>query len=246
MRPPKWTSVGVEAPKCGGLDLRALQRFGDDRRNRDEGQSRGPCVRRFVNLYCFSTLLSTLPASSIAAEQVVVGGLAPVTMHRNATSHGREREFTSLTLLPGRGLNTFQITANLPGKGETELLRSPSLQEASARMNGQGDDAFGNLSHAFGGAFLIPFTSRAGGQLSSDGKLVTVHWHGKDNAPPAASTRGSPIRRRTMRSAFGACHRRSRLCTCGRRRTTLSAPSRSNTTSWTRSGRSGRVWTRGW
>jgi aldose 1-epimerase len=137
-------------------------------------------VRRLVYVSCVSALLITLPASSIAAEQVVVGGLAPVTMHRNATSHGREREFTSITLLPGRGLNTFQITANLPGKGETELLRSPSLREASAKMNEQGDDAFGNLSHAFGGAFLIPFTSRAGGQLSSDGKQVTVHWHGKD------------------------------------------------------------------
>jgi hypothetical protein len=30
-----------------------------------------------------------------------------------------------------------------------------------------------------GGAFLIPFTSRAGGQLSPDGKLVTVTWHGR-------------------------------------------------------------------
>jgi aldose 1-epimerase len=46
-------------------------------------------------------------------------------------------------------------------------------------MNGQGDDAFGNLNHAFGGAFLIPFTSRAGGELSADKSLVGVVWHGK-------------------------------------------------------------------
>ena len=74
-------------------------------------------------------LLLALPAISIAADPVLVGGRAPVTLHRKATSHGHEREFTSITLLPGRGLNTFQITANLPGKGETELLRSPSLAE---------------------------------------------------------------------------------------------------------------------
>ena len=103
-----------------------------------------------------------------------------MTMHRNATSHGREREFTSITLLPGRGLNTFQVTANLPGMGETELLRSPSLQEAADKMNERGDDAFGNLSHAFGGAFLIPFTSRVGGQLTADKKRVIITWHGKE------------------------------------------------------------------
>jgi aldose 1-epimerase len=125
-------------------------------------------------------LLVAFPAIASAAQQVLVGGLPQVTMHRNATSHGREREFTSLTLLPGRGLNTFQITANLPGKGETELLRSPTLQEAAEKMNEHGDDAYGNLSHAFGGAFLIPFTSRAGGQLTEDKKRVIIHWHGKE------------------------------------------------------------------
>jgi aldose 1-epimerase len=125
-------------------------------------------------------LLVAFPAIAGAAQQVLVGGMPPVTMHRNATSHGHHREFTSITLLPGRGLNTFQITANLPGKGETELLRSPSLREASEKMNEHGDDAYGNLSHAFGGAFLIPFTSRAGGQLTEDKKLVIVNWHGKE------------------------------------------------------------------
>jgi galactose mutarotase-like enzyme len=130
--------------------------------------------------HLFAVLALALSAGSAAAQPVTVGGMAPVTMHRDATSHGQQREFTSITLLPGRGLNTFQITANLPGRGETELLRSPSLQEASEKMNERGDDAFGNLNHAFGGAFLIPFTSRAGGDLSEDKTLVIVHWHGRE------------------------------------------------------------------
>jgi aldose 1-epimerase len=121
-----------------------------------------------------------LSAGFSDAQPVTIGGLAPVVMHRSATSHGTRPEFTSVTLLPGRGLNTFQITANLPGKGETELLRSPSLKEASEKMNETGDDAFGNLNHSFGGAFLVPFTSRAGGELSADRKLVTVTWHGRE------------------------------------------------------------------
>jgi aldose 1-epimerase len=128
----------------------------------------------------FAVLTLVLSAGADAAPAVTVGGMPPVTMHRKPTSHGHEREFTSITLLPGRGLNTFQITANLPGRGETELFRSPSLQEASEKMNEQGEDAFGNLNHAFGGAFLIPFTSRAGGELSDDKKLVIVRWHDKE------------------------------------------------------------------
>ncbi len=119
------------------------------------------------------------PEPKQALKQPLIGGMPPLRLERKATSHGAKREFTSITLLPGRGLNTFQITANLPGKGETELLRSPSLDEAAQKLNGQGDDAFGNLNHSFGGAFLIPFTSRAGGELSADKSLVNVVWHGK-------------------------------------------------------------------
>jgi aldose 1-epimerase len=124
-------------------------------------------------------VLPTGAAAGQELKQPLIGGMPPLRLERKATSDGAKREFTSITLLPGRGLNTFQITANLPGKGETELLRSPSLDEAAQKMNGQGDDAFGNLNHSFGGAFLIPFTSRAGGELSADKSLVNVVWHGK-------------------------------------------------------------------
>jgi aldose 1-epimerase len=128
---------------------------------------------------CFVLLCALVSLSPAAAAPPLIGGLPPLRLERKATSHGAKREFTSITLLPGRGLNTFQITANLPGMGETELLRSPSLDEAAQKLNGQGDDAFGNLNHSFGGAFLIPFTSRAGGELSADKSLVNVVWHGK-------------------------------------------------------------------
>jgi galactose mutarotase-like enzyme len=134
-------------------------------------------------LLCAFVLLSPAAAAGQvldrALKQPLIGGMPPLRLERKATSNGAKREFTSITLLPGRGLNTFQITANLPGKGETELLRSPSLDEAAQKLNGQGDDAFGNLNHSFGGAFLIPFTSRAGGELSADKTLVNVVWHGK-------------------------------------------------------------------
>jgi len=132
------------------------------------------------HLLALPALWLAFPVFADTDQPPLLGGMPPVVMQRHATSRGHKREFTSITLLPGRGLNTFQITANLPGKGETELLRSPSLQEASRQMNERGDDAFGNLNHAFGGAFLIPFTSRAGGELTADKKVVVVRWHGKE------------------------------------------------------------------
>jgi len=137
-------------------------------------------VGRF-RVLCVYVMLSggVVPLFSVAAEPPLIGGMPPLRMERKATSHGAKREFTSITVLPGRGLNTFQITANLPGKGETELLRSPSLEVAAQKMNEQGDDAYGNLNHSFGGAFLIPFTSRAGGELSADKSIVSVVWNGK-------------------------------------------------------------------
>src|SRR5579863_4739969 len=128
---------------------------------------------------CFVLLCALVLLTAAVAEPPLIGGAPPLLLKRKATTHGARREFTSITLLPGRGLNVFQITANLPGKGETELLRSPSLEEAAQKLNGQGDDIFGNLNHSFGGAFLIPFTSRAGGELSADKTLVNVVWHGK-------------------------------------------------------------------
>jgi galactose mutarotase-like enzyme len=76
-------------------------------------------------------------------------------------------------------MNLFQLTANLPGRGEVNLLKSPSVAEAAQKLNGTGDDAYGNLNHSFGAAFLIPFSSRVSGTVSADGKTVTTSWRGE-------------------------------------------------------------------
>jgi len=102
-----------------------------------------------------------------------------VTLVRKSAPNPNRLQFLSLTLFPGRGMNVFQITANIPGKGEVRLLKSPSLAEAAGLLNGTGPDEFGNLNHSFGGAFLIPFSSRIGGELSLDGKTVNANWHGR-------------------------------------------------------------------
>src|SRR5690348_17452682 len=65
-------------------------------------------------------------ATSTAPTQI--NGENVVHLSRTATSNGQKPEFLSATILPGRGMNVFQITANVPGKGTVDVLASPSLE----------------------------------------------------------------------------------------------------------------------
>ncbi|HLH34489.1 MAG TPA: aldose 1-epimerase [Alloacidobacterium sp.] len=123
------------------------------------------------------------PAQPAAVTQI--GGENIVKLQRTATSNGSKPEFLSATVLPGRGMNLFQITANIPGKGEVEVLASPSLEEAASKLNGGPADLNGNASFSFGGAFLVPYPNRIRGKLSADGKTITTEWKGKTLTLPA-------------------------------------------------------------
>jgi aldose 1-epimerase len=122
------------------------------------------------------------PAQAAAPQ---IGGQTVVKLTRAATANGQQPEFLSVTVLPGRGMNVFQITADVPGKGEIPVLFAPTLEEAAARMNGGPDDQNGNQSFKFGGAFLVPYPNRIIGKLSADGSTVTTSWHGKSITLPA-------------------------------------------------------------
>jgi len=135
---------------------------------------------------------SSKPASPDAGSEASgtpgapqIGGQDVVVLKRTATSSGTKPEFLTVTVLPGRGLNMFQITANLPGKGPTDLLFAPSLTDAAAKLNGGTDDLNGNASFSFGGAFLVPYPNRIRGKLSADGKTITTTWDGKPLTLPA-------------------------------------------------------------
>ncbi len=122
------------------------------------------------------------PAATATSQ---IGGQDVVTLKRAATSGGAKPEFLSATILPGRGMNLFQITANIPGKGETQVLFAPSLQEAASTLNGGPEDMNGNKSFSFGGAFLAPYPNRIRGKLSADGKTISTTWNGKPLTLPA-------------------------------------------------------------
>jgi galactose mutarotase-like enzyme len=150
-----------------------------------------------LGLLCISiALVASHPsraAAQAANEQATaaplqIGGLAPVTLKRVATSNGAKPEFLSLTFLPGLGMNVFQITANIPGKGEIPILTSPSLEELARRLSGKS----GDMGAGFGTAFLIPYPNRIFGELSADGTTLTTEWHGHMLALPANPQNRNP------------------------------------------------------
>ena len=117
---------------------------------------------------------------SAAATPEKIGGSEVIKLQRKASSDGSKPEFLSATILPGRGMNLFQVTANIPGKGEIPLFFDLPNQFTSGV-----DDSDGNPSFNGGGAFLVPYPNRIRGKISADGKTITTEWHGKTLTLPA-------------------------------------------------------------
>lgn len=128
-------------------------------------------------------LLLPLPAAAAPSKgdstvmQPKIGGQPALTLSRPRSGNGSKPEFLSVTVLPGRAMNVFQITAWIPGKGEVHLIHSPSLEEA-AKILGGPDDPYGVKSFSFGGAFLAPFANRIIGPLSDNDRTVSFSWDG--------------------------------------------------------------------
>jgi galactose mutarotase-like enzyme len=128
-------------------------------------------------------MAGSLVPSTYAQAVTEIGGQKVVTLTRAVTSTARP-EFTSITLLPGRGMEIQQITANFPGKGSVNVFASPDLAGAKQMLDVD-DDAFGNLGYRLGAAFLVPYPNRIRGKLSADGKTLTTAWQGRPLTLPA-------------------------------------------------------------
>lgn len=142
-------------------------------------------LHRFTSTTLTATLLllAVSAIQNVCAEPTQINGQPIVTLKRAATSGGTRPEFLSATILPGRGMNLLQITANIPGKGMVNVLATPSLDEVSKALS---NDKFGNMSFStFGGAYLVPYANRIRGTLSQDGQSITTEWHGKKLELPA-------------------------------------------------------------
>jgi galactose mutarotase-like enzyme len=138
------------------------------------------------NLRAFVLILALPLASSLALaaqDMTEIGGQKVVTLTRKAVSTTKP-EFTSVTVLPGRGMEVLYVTANFPGKGNVDVFASPSLTEAK-KMLDVDDTANGDLGYRLGSAFLVPYPNRIRGTLSADGKTLTTEWQGHPVTLPA-------------------------------------------------------------
>lgn len=117
------------------------------------------------------------------AQAISIGGEPVVTLARPRGTDQSAPQFLEATLIPGKAMNLLQIKAYLPGKGDVNLLASPSVEEAKKTLEGQ--DEFGNKSFAIGGAMLIPYANRIRGKLSSDGKSIETNIAGRKVSLPA-------------------------------------------------------------
>lgn len=127
------------------------------------------------------------------------GGQDPIVLQRSQMAGSTMPEFLSATLLPGRGMNTLQITAYLPDKGEVQLLASPTLDEAAKRLTGTGDDAGGAASLELGGAIELPWAGALPGVRVPEKDAVQASWHGHMLNLPMAQTTS----RETTAVAYG-------------------------------------------
>ncbi len=136
----------------------------------------------------FSLALAAVATVSLAATagaqtSVEIGGEKLVTLSRTATSKTRP-EFTSVTVMPGRGMEVLYIKANFPGKGEVNVLASPDLAIVKKLFDAR-DDANGDMSYHFGAAMLCPYPNRIFGKVAPDGKTLTTSWEGRTVTLPA-------------------------------------------------------------
>jgi galactose mutarotase-like enzyme len=119
-----------------------------------------------------------------------IGGEKLVTLSRTASSSTKP-EFTSVTIIPGRGMELLQVTANFPGKGNVDVLASPDVT-AAKKMLDQDDTENGDLGYRLGAAMLVPYPNRIRGKLSADGKTLTTEWQGHTITLPANNIGKNP------------------------------------------------------
>jgi aldose 1-epimerase len=118
-------------------------------------------------------------------RSVSIGGQPAIILERPRLQNSDAPQFLSVTVLPGRGMNFFQVGAYLPGKGNINLIASPLLEDAEKTLAGGADDPYGNKSFGLGGAILVPYANRIRGKQSADGKTIDIEIARKPVSLPA-------------------------------------------------------------
>lgn len=122
---------------------------------------------------------------SVVDAAEILGGQRAVTLKRTASLTGGTPFLLEAEILPGRGFNTWQLRAYIPGKGVTNLFAAPSLPDAAKLMTGADNDFRGNESFKNGGAILVPYANRVRGKFDAKARTIATTAAGKPIKLPA-------------------------------------------------------------
>ena len=152
-------------------------------------------MTRFLRTIALPALaaLSLIPAGraqSASQNTIEIGGEKLVTLTRTPVSTTKP-EFTSVTVMPGRGMELLSITANFPGKGNVNVLYTHPPEQAKEMLDDH-DTPNGDLGYRLGAAFLFPYPNRIIGKLSPDQKTLTTSWEGHTITLPANNIGAAP------------------------------------------------------
>lgn len=118
-------------------------------------------------------------AFSATRLAVEIGGQPAVALESPPLEDKDRPALLKAVLLPGRGMNTFQLQAYLPGKGVVDLLAAPSLEEASKILDGGPEDFYGSKAFTMGGAIMAPYANRIRGKFIESERALEATIIGK-------------------------------------------------------------------
>ncbi len=106
--------------------------------------------------------------SSYSANKmgVDIGGQPAVALRQPQPADKNRPAIVAAEIVPGMGMNIYQLRAWVPGKGLIDMLEAPPIETAthSARV---------------GGGILLPWANRVRGKLSADGKTLETQSLGR-------------------------------------------------------------------
>lgn len=120
---------------------------------------------------------SPRPTYTARETTVEINGRKAVSLEETG-ARTRSPRIVGADVLPGRGMNIYQIRAWFPGRGVVNVLVSPPLEEGREILNLGPGDEHGNRSYRFG-AILAPFANRIRGRLLPDGQTIETTVAGR-------------------------------------------------------------------
>lgn len=114
-----------------------------------------------------------------------IGGQKVIVLEQATEPDLSKLQFVRAEVLPGRGMNIYQIKAVIPGKGIVPIFEAPALEAGAQLMNGGPDDFNGNAAFRVGGAILLPYANRIRGKLLEKERLLETTIAGKKVRLPA-------------------------------------------------------------